>query len=81
MSNNYKKFRDMLPAVASILDLSGAADEIESIKDLGYEEDFDGVYTGKIFFNMCVEKELFLSGKALSMGWFYVRITQKEVCI
>ena len=52
MSNNYKKFRDMLPAVASILDLSGAADEIESIKDLGYEEDFDGVYTGKIFFNM-----------------------------
>ena len=52
INNNYDKFRDMLPPVARILDLSKAAGEADAVKDLGYEEEFDGVYTGKLFFEM-----------------------------
>ena len=52
MNGNYNKFREMLPAVASILGLSKATDDVELVKDLGYEDEFDGVYTGKIFFKM-----------------------------
>lgn len=50
--SNYDKFREMLPAVACILDVSGAADEIEAVKNMGYEEEFDGAYTGELFFDM-----------------------------
>ena len=52
MKNNYDIFRDKLPAVARILDLSKAAGEPEAVKNLGYEEEFDGVYTGNIFLYM-----------------------------
>lgn len=52
INNNYEKFREMLPPVARILDLSKATEEAEAVKDLGYEEEFDGVYTGKLFFGM-----------------------------
>lgn len=56
MNSGYDKFRDMLPAVARILDLSGAAGETEAVKDMGYEEEFDGVYTGDIFLYMSDEQ-------------------------
>lgn len=52
MKNNYDKFREMLPAVARVLDLSKAAEEPEAVKALGYEEEFDGVYTGDLFLKM-----------------------------
>ena len=50
--SNYEKFRAMLPAVARILDLSGAAGEPDAIKDMGYEEEFNGAYTGNLFITM-----------------------------
>lgn len=52
MKNNYDKFREMLPAVARILDLSAAAGEPDALKNMGYEEEFDGAYTGDIFLHM-----------------------------
>ncbi len=52
MKSNYEKFRDMLPPVAGILDLSGAAGEPEAVKNMGYEEVFDGAYTGDLFLEM-----------------------------
>lgn len=52
MNSNYDKFREMLPAVAAILDLSKATEDLKAVKDIGYEEDFDGAYTGKLFFEM-----------------------------
>lgn len=54
--NNYDKFRDMLPAVARILDLSGAAENAGEVKELGFEEEFDGVYTGELFVHMSDEQ-------------------------
>ena len=52
MKNNYDKFREMLPAVACILDLSKAAEEPDAVKNMGYEEEFDGAYTGNLFLKM-----------------------------
>lgn len=49
---NYEKFRNMLPAIARILDLSGAAGEHEAVKDMGYDEEFNGAYTGNLFIDM-----------------------------
>lgn len=54
--NNYDKFRELLPAVARILDLSKAAEEQDAVKNMGYEEDFNGVYTGDLFLQMNDEK-------------------------
>lgn len=53
----YDKFRQMLPAVARILDLSKAAEEeAEAVKNLGFEEEFDGAYTGELFLKMSDEE-------------------------
>ena len=52
MKNNYEKFRDMLPPAAGILDLSKAVNDLDAVKDMGYEEVFDGAYTGELFLKM-----------------------------
>lgn len=52
MKTNYDKFREMLPAVAGILDLSKAVSDPEAVKNMGYEEVFDGAYTGDLFLKM-----------------------------
>lgn len=52
MKSNYDIFREMLPPVAGILDLSKAANDPEAVKDMGYEEVFDGAYTGDLFLKM-----------------------------
>lgn len=52
MKNNYDKFRNMLPPVAGILDLSKAVNDPDAVKDMGYEEVFDGAYTGDLFLKM-----------------------------
>ncbi len=52
MKMNYDKFREMLPVVAGILDLSKAVGDPEAVKNMGYEEVFDGAYTGDLFLKM-----------------------------
>ena len=52
MKTNYDKFRGMLPAAAGILDLSRAVSDPEAVKDMGYEDIFDGAYTGDLFLKM-----------------------------
>ncbi len=56
MKINYDKFREMLPAVAGILDLSEAVSDPEAVKNMGYEEVFDGAYTGDLFLKMSDEQ-------------------------
>ena len=56
MKSDYDKFRDMLPPVAGILDLSKAVNDPEAVKNMGYEEVFDGAYTGNLFLKMNYEQ-------------------------
>ena len=53
MDKNYQKFRDMLPPVAGVLDLSKAAGkDADIVKNMGYENEFDGAYAGNLFLHM-----------------------------